>query len=66
MHNPQMTNEQIIDYLMNDIPNMIAEREPLDINDPFGDYLEGIISRSQTILRMMGVPEDKIPSDGSC
>lgn len=61
-----MTNEQIIDYLMNDIPAMIAEREPLDINDPFGDYLEGIISRSQTILRMFGIPEDQIPSDGSC
>lgn len=64
--NPTMTNEQIIDYLMTDIPYLIGEREPLDINDPFGDYLEGIISRSQTILRMMGVDENLIPSDGSC
>lgn len=66
MNNPTMTNEQIIDYLMKDIPALLEEKEPLDINDGFGDYLEGIISRSQTILRMMGVPEDKIPSDGSC
>jgi hypothetical protein len=66
MNNPQMTNEQIIDYLMADIPEMIATREPLDINDNFGDYLEGIISRSQTILRMFGIPEDQIPNDGSC
>ncbi len=61
-----MTNEQIIDYLMKDIPALLEEKEPLDINDGFGDYLEGIITRSQTILRMMGVPEDQIPSDGSC
>jgi hypothetical protein len=51
---------------MKDIPALLEEKEPLDINDGFGDYLEGIISRSQTILRMMGVPEDQIPSDGSC
>lgn len=66
MTNPTMTNQQIIDYLMNDIPALLEEKEPLDINDGFGDYLEGIITRSQTILRMMGVPEDQIPSDGSC
>lgn len=66
MNNPTMTNEQIIDYLMKDIPALLEEKEPLDINDGFGDYLEGIISRSQTILRMMGVPEELIPSDGSC
>ena len=64
--NQTMTNEQIIDYLMTDIPYLIGEREPLDINDSFGDYLEGVISRSQTILRMMGIPEEDIPSDGSC
>lgn len=66
MNNPTMTNEQIIDFLMKDIPALLEEKEPLDINDGYGDYLEGIITRSQTILRMMGVPEDKIPSDGSC
>jgi hypothetical protein len=66
MNNPTMTNEQIIDYLMKDIPALLEEKEPLDINDGFGDYLEGIITRSQTMLRMMGVPEEDIPSDGSC
>ncbi len=60
------TNEQIVSFLIGDIAALIEERETLDINDNFGDYLEGIISRSQTVLRMMGVPEELIPSDGSC
>lgn len=66
MYNPQMTNEQIIDYLISDTQVFLEEKIGLDINDSFGDYLEGLISRSQTVLRMMGVPEDKIPNDGSC
>jgi hypothetical protein len=44
----------------------IDEKEGLDINDSFGDYLEGLINRSQSVLRMMGVPEEQIPTDGSC
>lgn len=60
------TPEQIIDYLLSDIPPLIEEKELYDINDPFVDYLEGVISRSQTILRMFGVPEEQIPNDGSC
>lgn len=66
MTNRQMTNEQIIDYLTSDIKAFLEEKEGLDINDSFGDYLEGLISRSQSVLRMMGVPEELIPSDGSC
>lgn len=61
-----MTNEQIIDYLITDITDLLLQKEDLDINDGFGDYLEGIIGRSQSVLRMMGVPEDLIPTDGSC
>lgn len=64
--NRTMTNEQIIDYLKSDIVAFLEEKDGLDINDSFGDYLEGLISRSQTVLRMMGVPENEIPSDGSC
>jgi hypothetical protein len=64
--NPQMTNEQIIDYLKNDIVGLLQEKDGYDINDNFVDFLEGIIGRSQTVLRMMGVPEEDIPSDGSC
>lgn len=60
------TPEQIVNYLVGELPELIAERETLDINDGFGDYLSGIIERSQTILRMLGVPEELIPSDGSC
>jgi hypothetical protein len=60
------SNQEIIDYLIADITELIPEREALDINDPYGDFLEGIIGRSQAILSMMGVPEDKIPSNGDC
>lgn len=61
-----MTNEEIIDFLISDTALFIGEKEGLDINDSFGDYLEGLINRSQSVLRMMGVPEEQIPNDGSC
>jgi hypothetical protein len=61
-----MTNAEIIDFLISDTQLFINEKEGLDINDSFGDYLEGLINRSQSVLRMMGVPEDQIPNDGSC
>jgi hypothetical protein len=61
-----MTIEQIVDYLVSDITELIPQQQALDINDGFGDYLAGIIERSQSVLRMLGVPEELIPSDGSC
>ena len=61
-----MTNEQIIDFLISDTELFIEEKQGLDINDSFGDYLEGLINRSQSVLRMMGVDESRIPTDGSC
>ncbi len=61
-----MTNQEIIDFLISDTALFISEKEDLDINDSFGDYLEGLINRSQSVLRMMGVPEERIPNDGSC
>lgn len=64
--NKTMTNEEIIDFLISDTQLFINEKEGLDINDSFGDYLEGLINRSQSVLRMMGVPEENIPNDGSC
>lgn len=66
MNNPTMTNEQIIDYLKTDIVDLIALKEEDHDEMGFVDYLEGIIGRSQTVLRMMGVPENEIPNDGSC
>jgi hypothetical protein len=62
------TNEQIVNYLIGDIQEMIGTREQFreDDLDGFYDYLSGIIDRSQTILRMMGIPEELIPNDGSC
>jgi hypothetical protein len=60
------TNEEIVTYLVGDIAELMEEQKSVDINDGFYDYLEGIINRSQTILRMMGIPEELIPNDGSC
>lgn len=60
------TNEEIVAYLVGDIAELMPVRESLDLNDSFGDYLDGIISRSQTILRMMGIPEELIPQNGDC
>lgn len=60
------TNEEIIEYLTKDIQELMPERESLDINDSYGDYLDGIIGRSQSVLRMMGVPEVLIPQSGDC
>jgi phosphoribosylformylglycinamidine (FGAM) synthase-like amidotransferase family enzyme len=60
------TNEQIVTYLIGDIAELMEEQKSVDINDGFYDYLEGIISRSQTILRMMGIPEELIPQNGDC
>ena len=66
MNNPTMTNEQIIDFLISDLNELIPLSKEDHDEMGFVDYLEGIIGRSQTILRMMGMPEDQIPSDGSC
>lgn len=66
MENKQMTNEQIIDYLITDVRDLLALKEEDHDEMGFVDYLEGIIGRSQTVLRMMGVPENEIPNDGSC
>jgi hypothetical protein len=60
------TNEEIFAYLVGDIAELMPVRESLDLNDSFGDYLDGIISRSQNILRMMGIPEELIPQNGDC
>jgi hypothetical protein len=61
-----MTNDEIIDFLISDTQLFIQEKMGLDINDSFGDYLEGLVNRSQSVLRMMGVPDEQIPTDGSC
>lgn len=62
------TNEEIIQYLIEDINELLPTQQSLNENDldGFYDYLSGVIERSQTVLRMMGVPEELIPNDGSC
>jgi hypothetical protein len=59
------TPEQIVNYLIGDITEMIETRKELNENDLDGyyDYLSGIIDRSQTILRMLGIPEELIPTE---
>ena len=61
-----MSNEAIVNRLIIDLEELIPELDTLSINDPMGDYIQGVIERTQTVLRMMGVPEDQIPNDGSC
>ena len=61
-----MSNDEIVSYLIDDLKELIPQM--LEDHDEMGfiDYLEGTIGRSQSVLRMMGVPEDQIPNDGSC
>lgn len=63
-----MSNDEIITYLIDDLTEMIPYRDNFEDNDldGFYDYLSGTIERSQSVLRMMGVPEEQIPNDGSC
>jgi hypothetical protein len=62
------TPEQIVNYLVGELPELIETQQSLSENDldGFYDYLSGVIDRSQSILRMLGVPEELIPTDGSC
>ena len=60
------TNEEIVNYLIGDIAELMAEQNGTDINDHFYDYLEGVINRSQSVLRMMGIPEELIPQEEDC
>ena len=59
------TPEQIVNYLIGDISEMIEIRSQHseDNVDGYYDYLSGIIDRSQTILRMLGIPEELIPTE---
>jgi hypothetical protein len=44
---------------------MIETKKEFSENDLDGyyDYLSGVIDRSQTILRMFGIPEELIPTE---
>ena len=62
----KISNEAIVDRLISDLNELIPQQLEYDSEDGYGDYLAGIIDRSQTVLRMMGVDESLIPTDGSC
>jgi hypothetical protein len=56
---------ELCELLLAEIAEFRKEREPLDINDGFGDYLEGLISARQTVLGRLGVPME-LYYDGDC
>lgn len=61
------SNDEIITYLIEDLKELIPAKDNAEEElGGFHDYLLGVIERSQTVLRMMGVPELMIPTDGSC
>ncbi len=62
-----MSNEAIVNRLIIDLEELIPQQKDYDFSvDGYGDYVMGVIERSQSVLRMMGVPEEQIPTDGSC
>jgi hypothetical protein len=56
---------ELCELLLAEIQEFRQERIGLDINDGFGDYLEGLISARQTVLGRLGVPLE-IYMDGDC
>jgi hypothetical protein len=56
---------EFCELLLKEIEEFRLERLGLDINDSFGDYLEGLISARESVLGRLGVPLE-IYSDGSC
>lgn len=56
---------ELCELLLAEIQEFRREREPLDINDGFGDYLEGLIAARETVLGRLGVPLE-VYSDGDC
>lgn len=56
---------ELCELILKEIEEFRIERDGLDINDSFGDYLEGLISAREVFLGRLGVPLE-IYSDGSC
>jgi hypothetical protein len=62
-----ITNEQIIKRLTEDLEELLPMQAEHDgAIDGYGEYISGVIARTQTVLMMLGVPEEQIPNDGSC
>lgn len=56
---------ELCELILKEIEEFRIERDGLDINDGFGDYLEGLISAREVMLGRLGVPLE-VYSDGSC
>ncbi len=56
---------ELCELILKEIEEFRIEREQYDINDPFTDYLEGLIAAREVMLGRLGVPL-QVYSDGSC
>jgi hypothetical protein len=56
---------ELCELLLTEIQEFRLERLGLDINDGFGDYLEGLISARESVLGRLGVPLE-VYTDGDC
>lgn len=56
---------ELCELLLKEIEEFRLERIGLDINDGFGDYLEGLISARESVLGRLGVPLE-VYTDGDC
>jgi hypothetical protein len=56
---------EFCELLLKEIQEFRLERLGLDINDGFGDYLEGLISARESVLGRLGVPLE-VYTDGDC
>ena len=46
---------ELCEFMLEEIVMYRSERKTLDINDSFGDYLEGLISSREVMLGRLGV-----------
>lgn len=62
-----MTTDELIGYLISDLEELLPQQERAEADaGGWWDYLTGVIERSQSVLRMLGVPEQSIPQNGDC
>lgn len=56
---------ELCELILKEIQEFRIERQELDINDSFGDYMDGLIAAREVFLGRLGVPLE-VYSDGSC
>jgi len=58
--------DELASLLIQEINELTIEKYNYDINDPFTDYLEGLIAAKQTICSRIGVPLELTYPEGDC